>query len=242
MLRGTEDEVIDFEERNENDENVIVHLPNYFYPLCYKKRSIYYNKALEYLYSRNVTQLDILRQKIGYCEEGDFRNRIIFPSFDCDGKLNYFIGRSYFDNVKVKYKNANIKKSKIVFNELYINFSKPVVLCEGVFDCFTCGENSIPLLGSTINEALIEKLVSFKCPCVYVSIDPDTYHFEDSKNSKILKISNKLKRYKIETRFVDIRPFKDPGEMTKKDFEEKKSKAVDIDDDFIFSMKIGDLS
>ena len=34
-------------------------------------------KALEYLYSRDVTDLDILRWKIGFCDFGEYQGRVI---------------------------------------------------------------------------------------------------------------------------------------------------------------------
>ena len=52
-------------------------------------------KALAYLHSRDVADLDILRWKIGFCDYGEYEGRIIIPSFNPKGQLNYFIARSY---------------------------------------------------------------------------------------------------------------------------------------------------
>ena len=52
-------------------------------------------KALDYLHSRDITDLDILRWKIGYCDFGEYEGRVIIPSFNMKGQLNYFIARSY---------------------------------------------------------------------------------------------------------------------------------------------------
>ena len=39
---------------------------------------------------------DILKHNIGYCDEGKYSNRIIIPSYDSDGQLNFFVGRDFY--------------------------------------------------------------------------------------------------------------------------------------------------
>jgi DNA primase len=238
ILKDTKFYVEEIDE-DEDDCDKRVVLPDYFSPLCYKVKSMYYSLAIEYLRKRNITDLEILRYKIGYCELGEHRGRVIFPSFDLEGKLNYFVGRWFLERKSFKYKNSSAKKSEIIFNELYVDFKKPVTICEGVFDSFVCGKNSVPLLGSTISEKLISRLVENKCPTVFIAIDPDTYHFDDEKNSKVVRISKKLISYRIEPMFIDIRPYKDAGEMPRKEFLARKEKAVVVDDDFLFKAKLG---
>ena len=41
--------------------------------------------AQKYLDARGITEADILKWKIGFCFSGEYRNRIIIPSFDEDG-------------------------------------------------------------------------------------------------------------------------------------------------------------
>ena len=48
-----------------------------------------------------------------------YDNRIIIPSYDSDGKLNYFVGRD-IDNSKLKYKNPPVSKDVIDLNYLQI--------------------------------------------------------------------------------------------------------------------------
>ena len=108
--------------------------------------------ALSYLSSREITAEDIKLFKLGFCPSGEYRRRIIFPSFDEEGYCNYFVGRSYTDDW-LKYKNPRTAKN-IIFNDLLIDWSMPVVLVEGPFDSLKT-LNSIPLLGSTLNLSLI---------------------------------------------------------------------------------------
>ena len=68
---------------------------------------------------------DIKKYKIGYCEDGLYQHRIIIPSYDDDGVLNYFVGRSYMES-GMKYKNPNVSKDVVGF-DYFIAWSKPIV-------------------------------------------------------------------------------------------------------------------
>ena len=100
-------------------------LPDEFISLASKSLPALHRLILlNYLKSRGITKQDIVRWKIGYCSSGKYEGRIIFPSFDLDGKLNYFVGRSYIGDWK-RYLNPPIKND-IVFNHLYIDFLNPL--------------------------------------------------------------------------------------------------------------------
>ncbi|NQX84287.1 MAG: hypothetical protein HRS57_03760, partial [Mycoplasmataceae bacterium] len=116
--------------------------------------------ALDYLQKRNVTEQDILKYNIGYCDSGMYSNRIIIPSYDVDGKLNFFVGRDFY-NSKMKYRNSPTTKDIIGF-DLFINWDEPIVLCEGVFDAIAIKRNAIPLFGKTILSILMKKIYDNK--------------------------------------------------------------------------------
>lgn len=218
-----------------------VRLPQEFIPLCYTQKSVFYEQALSYLRSRNIEDIQILRNKIGYCECGDYRGRIIFPSFDSKGKLNYFVARWFLDSKNLKYKNPSSEKYSIIFNELYIDFSKPLTICEGVFDSFVCGKNSIPLLGSSLYDNLIKKCVMNSCPKIFLALDPDTYKFDDYENSKLIRICKQLLQYGLNIKFIDIRPHKDAGKMSNNEYFLAKKKAITVNDRFLFNAKMGEM-
>lgn len=56
----------------------------------------------------------------------------------------------------MKYKNPPAPKDTVIF-DLYINWNMPVILCEGVFDAIAIKRNAIPLLGKTVQDALLQK-------------------------------------------------------------------------------------
>ena len=197
-------------------------LPPEFLSLTGKEPPATGKFAYRYLRSRGVTEDDILRWKIGYCFSGNYQNRIIIPSFDDDGDVNFFIARSY-NGDSYKYKNPRASKN-IVFNELFIDWDKDLTIVEGVFDAIVAG-NATPILGSTLrtDSRLIQKIVYNDTP-VYIALDSDAA-------DKERKIIQTLLEYDIELYKIDTSGYEDVGTMTKAVFQERKQKATLIDRD-----------
>ena len=144
--------------------------------------------AVKYLHSRGLSKKDIYRWRIMYCSKGKFRRRVLVPSFDHEGSLNYFVARSIDDNRGPKYLNSKVSKNEIVFNELDVDWKKPIVLVEGVFDAIKCDENTIPILGSSLSKksVLYQALIKNSCD-VTLSLDPDL-------KDKCYQLANNLAR------------------------------------------------
>jgi len=195
--------------------NIDLDLPHEFKTLTGKKHGSK-NKPLNYLYKRGLTDFDILKWKIGFCDYGDYAGRIIVPSFDSGGNLNYFIARSYYGDW-MKYKNPKASKN-IIFNDLNINWNKDIVLVEGVFDAIR-HDNCIPLLGSSLREdhVLFEKICRNKKE-VYLALDNDA-------KQKEIYISKKFKQYGVSVKSIRISPYSDAAEMPVKEFNDRKLKA-----------------
>lgn len=166
--------------------------------------------AMSYLHKRGLTQNDFLRYKIGISGEYEFNNRVIFPSFCDDMKLNYFLSRTYDDNQFRKYKNCQIQRSDVIFNEHLVEWDKPVILVEGVFDAIKAGDNAVPMLGSWIDERhyLFKKLVHEQSEVV-MCLDPDAI-------DKTMKIAKNFKQYGLEVK-LSKHTDKDFGDMTKQE-------------------------
>jgi len=201
-----------------------VSLPQCYKPLWEKSEDPLYKNAIHYLKSRGIEGIDILRYSIGYCTSNGYSNRIIIPSYDADGKLNYFIARDMFPNSKFKYKNPPMSKDTVSF-ELFINWDEPIVLCEGVFDAIAIRNNVIPLLGKFPSKTLVKRLIKKQVKQVYVALD------EDAKKDAI-KLSKFLMDYGIETYLLNMSG-KDPSELGFTKFWEivkktKQSKFSDI--------------
>ena len=131
-----------------------------------------YKHAMLYLTHRGIGMKEIIKYNIGYCKEGLYARRIIIPSYDLNGQINYFISRSYYVEETMKYKNPPISKNIIMF-ESQIDWSEPIILCEGVFDAITIKRNAIPLLGKFPSKMLIEKMFMSNVTNIVIALDND---------------------------------------------------------------------
>jgi DNA primase len=211
--------ILDFDTlfgEKEEEQTVRINLPREFTSLVGGKETHDSKQVRKYLKSRGVSSDDIRDWKIGYCTSGEYAGRVMVPSFDDKGYLNYFVGRAY-GTAFPKYKNPPVSKN-IVFNHLI--WAKDIILVEGVFDAIVAGSNSIPILGSYIKEdgKLFQEIVNHGST-VYLALDPDA-------EKKTKKIIEKLLSYDIEVYKIDILPYTDVGEMTRKEFLQRKQNAV----------------
>lgn len=137
------------------------------------KMTPFYNQAIRYLKNRNIDDKIIKKFNIGFCYNGEYANRIIIPSYDYNLNLNYFIARSYLTSPKLKYKNPNVVKDNIIFNEYFIDWTQTIYLVEGVFDSLFL-DNSVPLLGKYLSEHLHATLYE-RATKIVIILDGDAW-------------------------------------------------------------------
>jgi len=171
-------------------------LPKEFKPLWKSGSSIIKRHSMSYLNNRNITKGDIIRYGMGYCEEGMYNNRIIIPSYDFNGELNYFVGRDIYTG-GMKYKNPSVSKNVIGF-DLFINWDEPIVLCEGVFDAMAIKRNAIPLFGKTVPRLLMKKIYEKRVKSIYILLDRDA--MKDS-----IKMIDAFMKNGIDVYFVNLK-------------------------------------
>ena len=191
-----------YKKKTNSKINEVVQLPNEFAPLWNGGDSIVKRHALSYLYKRGITDSDILKYNIGYCDEGLYSNRIIIPSYDSDGTLNFFVGRDFYSS-KMKYRNSPTSKDIIGF-DLFINWDEPIILCEGVFDAMAFKRNAIPLFGKTVMKTLQKKIIDFGVKTIYLALDNDA-------TVDAVKISDNFINNGIEVKMMEFKE-KDPSE------------------------------
>ena len=199
-----------------------VELPEEFVSLANKDLPLSANRPLRYLKERGLTKQDIIRWKIGFCYDGEYRSRIVIPSFGSSGYPNYFVARTYGES-RLKYKNPPASKN-IVFNDLFVNWNTDLTIVEGVFDAIVAG-NAVPILGSTLrtDSDLLKKIVRHDTPC-YIALDPDAAEKER-------RIIQTLLRYDVELYKIDVSGYDDVGSMSREVFKERKRNATLIDRD-----------
>ena len=210
-----------FEEEAPEQEQIL-EMPDGFKTLTSKTLPLSARPARAYLRSRGITKSDLLRWKIGYTPAGPYADRIIIPSYNMSGELNYFVARSYMDDYK-KYINPPASRD-ICFNELFVDWDDDLMIVEGIFDAIVAG-NAVPILGSSLrrDSRLIKRIVENDTP-VYIALDADA----EKKAAKIIKT---MLKFDIELYKIDVGDCEDVGSLTKEEFARRKEKATFIDAD-----------
>lgn len=215
-------------------------LPQGFVPLTGNEKSTVMRPFFNYLAGRGVSDEQIFQFKLGVTFDDDkFKRRIIFPSFDASGFLNFAIGRSLDDNVFQKYNNIDVPKgwkNNIVINELNIDFEKPLVLVEGFFDLFNAGDNATFLAGNDLSvfSRLFSKIVENNTE-VYLALDSDATKFQ-------MRLANKLYRHGISVYLADLLLYgKDPGSISKEQFQECLSQSKPFTEKDYLLLKVHEL-
>ena len=179
-------------------------LPEEFISITTNDKNIIGRQAWSYLKNRGITIEDIEKYNIGYCEYGRYAKMIIIPSYDKNGQLNYYTGRSFEKDPYIKYKNPEASRN-IIPNEHLINWNLPLVICEGMFDAIAIKRNAIPLLGKNIQSELMKKIVTSTIEKIYIALDTDAM-------KQTLKFAEEFMNEGKEVYLIDLKD-KDPSEM-----------------------------
>ena len=132
-------------------------------------------QAINYLYNRGISDYMIEKYQIGFCDKGDHAGRIVIPSYDNKGELNYYIARSWNPMSRAKYKNPEAEKDKIIFWENLIDWNKDIFLVEGAFDGLFL-DNAIPMLGKHMSELLFDTIYQKAKGNVIICLDGDAWN------------------------------------------------------------------
>ena len=179
-------------------------LPEEYQPLWIEKKTPDYRNAIHYLKTRGINIFDIIRYRIGYADRGQYSGKIIIPSYNSKGELNYFVSRAFYKNDSHKHKNPQTSKDIIGF-EMLINWNEPIILCEGAFDAITIKRNAIPLFGKIIQPMLQKKIIEEHVKNIYICLDSDALH-------NAIEIEKKFMSEGLNVYFVELKD-KDPNEL-----------------------------
>ncbi len=137
-------------------------------------------------------------------------------------------GRDFYKG-GMKYKNPPIPKDVIGF-DLYVNWSLPIILVEGVFDAMSVKSNSIPLFGKTILPKLYGKIVEKKVSDIFIILDSDA--FNDA-----IQMVEKFTDNGISVNFVKL-DGQDPNDLGYKKMITKINNSLPMDFKQIMEMKL----
>lgn len=165
--------------------------------------------VIRYVMARGLTKKDAAYFLLGVSDDYEYRRRVIMPSYDFEGRLNFVTTRAINDVVRPRYVNSKNSKSDVVFNELKIDWAQELVIVEGPFDLMKCPENSTCLLGSELNEShlLFSRLLEHNTPVV-LCLDNDA-------RKKMRSIAQKMMSYDLRVKVCQLPEGSDPGSLSK---------------------------
>ena len=199
-------EDVEYRPKKTTTDTPVLHLPEGFRPLWkLDKGSPEYRNAVFYLRKRGIDIYDILKYRIGYCDTGQYSGKIVIPSFDANGSLNYFVSRAYYEDDVWKHKNPNVSKDIIGF-ELHINWDMPIVLVEGAFDAIAIKRNAIPLFGKTISDTLKKRIVERGVKTIYICLDDDA-------KKQAIEVSDYFMANGVQVHLVKLPEGSDPSDL-----------------------------
>jgi len=176
--------------------------------------------VINYAFSRGLSVRDLWYFKVGATTVGGDRRRAIIPSFNDEGKLNFYTGRDIDGDRFPRYLNSAVDKKEIVFNEINIDWTKELTLVEGPFDLMRCNDNATCLLGSSLakDSLLFTRIVENKTPIV-LALDADM-------KLKMMNLAKKFNEFDIDVRILNTSGFEDVGAMPKKEFLKRQKAAL----------------
>lgn len=202
-----------------------------------------WNSLMNYLLSKGYDKTDLVKcGLVTHKTESNkyfdrFRNRVMFPIFNYNGKVIGFGGRVLDDSLP-KYLNS---PETLVFNKrmnLYgLNISKKgikddtLILVEGYMDLISLYQNNIENVVATLGTALtIEqaKLIRRFAKNVIISYDSD----QAGQNATLRAIDILLKA-DIKVKILNLKDCKDPDDFIKKYGFDGYKKAIEESDYYI---------
>jgi DNA primase len=147
-------------------------------PSCYLFEDLpssnYLKKAAsEYLQSRKINFDNLM-----ICTSGRYKNRILIPYYDKNGKLIYYNGRYVGDSGNnLRYlgppKELGIGKSDVLYVQKWPNKNEKIYITEGEFDAmslYQCGFHSAALGGKVMSETQM-RMISEYVPVLCLDAD-----------------------------------------------------------------------
>ena len=189
-----------------------------------------FNNAFHYLTkTRNITKYDVLKYNMGYCDKGQYTGMVIIPSYDSQGQLNFFTGRTYYTNSSFKHKNPKVSKDIIGF-DLFINWNEPVTIVEGAFDAIAVKRNAIPLFGKRLMDSIKTRIIDSGVKRINIALDKDA--ITDALDMCEYLISNGM-----EVRLVEMGD-RDPSDLGFKSITQKIKESVPLTPSLLMQRKI----
>jgi len=218
----------------EDEPEVKIELPDDFKMIMTgNQRDPSWKAITKYALNRGFNKHTFWSFRVGYSSTFEWSRRLILPSFDREGNLNYITGRSIDPDNKFRYKNLSAPRNSLVFNEIDVDWNKPLLLSEGPLDLVKVKMNKTCLLGSSLNpdSLLFRRIVENKTPVILI-LDQDA-------KRKAIKIAEILSDYSVSVRLNFPPGDSDLNDMTENSIEHFIQAAQQYDYKLKLKLKLG---
>lgn len=190
--------------------------------------------AYNYLISRGIDDLTMQQYQLGFGTARLFeipreehplyagKNRVIFPDFNSDGTLCYWVARTYSGLHKSKYKNATVPRDSQVFNLGRVQsrgYKGQLVICEGPISAIIAGENAVATYGVYVTGSQIDRLVAHAADEYVVAVDGDAV-------GEGVSLCSRLWKRGLNCKMVRFAPDEDPASVGRDEFQRRVNTAV----------------
>lgn len=174
--------------------------------------------AADYMRSRDVSDLDILRSKAFLRTEDHYR-RIYLPELDWEGEIRYCVSRGYLPNDPMpKYMSAGDRRGRGVYRLNEAEPGEDILICEGPFDALVQGENAVALYGTYLSNVQRDALLRVS-DTFSIALDPDARTFAS-------ELAQTLKRHKCKVRVLRLPSGADPADLGREYIEHLKANTA----------------
>lgn len=197
-------------EKDKNDIKYTLEIPKTYSKLFTNYEKTLFQPAMAYLESRGLTLKDTVKYTIYY---SPIERRVLFPSYDLEGNLNYYISRAIYET-EFRYNNADVPKENVIFNEYLVDWGEDLYIVEGIFDAIISRKNATIALGCSIpkDSYLMHRIKEHQKDVIFC-FDPDAFN-------KLLSTMEYIAQYREGIYYVKLPGDKDIAELGTKKFDE----------------------
>lgn len=193
------------------------------YPESYLEE---YIRAYNHPYLNKRGVLNKIREQLDFRYDWRY-HRVCVPIRNFEKQLVGLVGRSLISSPKYYvYPWNGQSNGQCWLGEHWVDLSKPLILCEGLFDVCKVLEVYSNVLGSlmvTLNTKKLERIKS--CPYIVTLFDNDSTEKIIAGNLARKTVEQYFGKKKV-THIIPPEPYKDVGEMTKEVIQELLHKKL----------------
>ena len=151
----------------------VITLPDEYNVLRVRAKDLMSKMYLGYLRRYRGLSIDEISSiPIGYCSEGRYAGRLVFPTY-MFGKLVYFTTRAVLTGKPKSLHPENTDKNYILYGVDWLESTNHIFLVEGVFDTFAFRNKSLAVFGHSLSHEHVAILRKLRAKEITVCFDAD---------------------------------------------------------------------